>query len=439
MLQVACTFMRSHRLAAAATALALLVPLAACSGSSDAGSAPTTTAKPTSSGSKGSTTTTAPAAEAFTGSVEAFYEVPDTLPAGPHGTLIRYQPMDDYDIPGATTYRILYRSESVQGDPIAVSGMASVPTADAPADGRPMITISHGTTGIADACAPSKNPVSTEMSLVGAKLGDRFLLAHTDDEGLGTPGRHPYLVGESEGRSALDAIVAAGQLPDADPGTKLGIAGYSQGGHGALWTSQVARDWTPDLEVVGTFSGAPASEIGVIIAAASQVKGFGMMVIAGLHEAYPDTDLSQVLTPKGIEVLDSVDEGCAGQTFAAVGGYDASEIFVPDGGTSGRWAELANAQNAGSEKTNDAPTLIIHSNADGTVPTFFIDQVTARMCANDQVVDRRDIDGGGHTEAAIPAYETAIPWLEARFAADGTAGASDADAATAVEDTCSTT
>ena len=408
MLQVACNIVRTHRFAPL-LALALAFGAVGCSsaGGSDGGA---TTAAAT------STTTTTAVAAAYEG--DDFYAVPDPLPEGPHGTLIRYQPMDDYAVPGATTYRILYLSESLAGDPIAVSGMASVPTADAPADGRPMITISHGTTGIADACAPSKHPKSTEMTLVGAKLGETFLIAHTDDEGLGTPGRHPYLVGESEGRSAIDAILAAGQLPDAHPGSKLAIAGYSQGGHGALWTSQVAAEWAPDLEVVGTFSGAPASEIGVIIAAASKVRGFGAMTIAGIHAAYPDTDLSEILTPKGIELLDAVDTGCAGETFRAFGSGDAADIFVPDGGNSGEWSKLANAQNAGSEKTNDAPTLIIHSTGDQTVPSFFIDQVVGRMCANGQVVERRDIDGGGHTQAAIPAYDQAMTWVQERFEAD---------------------
>ena len=39
-----------------------------------------------------------------------------------------------------------------------------------------------------------------------------YVVAATDYEGLGTPGVHPYLVGESEGRSVLDAARAARAL-----------------------------------------------------------------------------------------------------------------------------------------------------------------------------------------------------------------------------------
>ena len=129
----------------------------------------------------------------------------------------------------------------------------------------PILTIAHGTTGIADACAPSTGPARTELALMGPAIDAGYLVAMSDYEGLGTPGRHPYLVGESEGRGVLDAARAAGQLPDADPGEQLAIFGYSQGGHGALWAGQLAPEWTPELELVGTVAGAPATEMPVIV------------------------------------------------------------------------------------------------------------------------------------------------------------------------------
>ena len=326
-----------------------------------------------------------------------------------------------FNVPNATSLQtgysqIMYTSESIAGDPIVVTGIASVPTADAPDDGWPMITISHGTTGIADECAPSKDPKLSEFSMTARSVGDRFLIAATDYEGLGTPGRHPYLVGESEGRSSIDALLAARQLPDAHGGTRFATAGYSQGGHGSLWASQVAADWAPDLDLVGTFAGAPASEVGLILAA-----------------AYPDeADPADFLTPKGVELLDAVDTGCATDTFKAIAGIPVEELIKPDA-FSGAWRDLALAQDAGQEKTNDAPVLIIHSTGDGTVPLIFTQALEKRMCANGQAVERRLIDGGGHGAAAVPAYQQALPWIEARFSGDGPL---EGDPATAVTNDC---
>jgi hypothetical protein len=399
-----------RRRVAALVAACTLLPLAAgCSGSSGASEADRTTT------SAAATTTTRPAGP-FTG--DDFYAVPDPLPSGPHGTLIRYQRSPGYQLGGTVTYRIMYLSESVGGDPIAVTGTATVPTAKAPPGGRPMLTIAHGTTGIGDECAPSKHPQATELTLAGRRLAPRYLLAMSDYEGLGTPGRHPYLVGESEGRSVIDAILAAGQLPNADPGKRVAIAGYSQGGHGALWASQVAADWAPDLEVVGTFAGAPASEVGVILAAAPRLPsaGFAYMVIAGIAAAYPEADPADFLTPKGVEVLGAVDESCRG-VFAATAGIPVDQLVRPDGAANPTWDRLGHAQDAGQRKTNDAPTLLIHSKGDHLVPLAFSELVEKRMCDNGQVVERRVIDEGDHTPAAIPAYDAALTWIEDRFAA----------------------
>lgn len=412
--------MRATRLAAASVAAACLVlSLASCSGSSESGAAAPKDGDAASTTTTTATMTESPTAEAYDGDAKGFYDVPDPLPAGPHGTLIRYEQVEEPSFAGATTYKIMYLSESVGGDPIAVTGLASVPTAKAPEGGRPMITIAHGTTGIADECSPSVTDKNAEMGLVESKVSKEYLVAATDYEGLGTPGRHPYLVGESEGRSTIDAALATGQLPDADPGTELGIVGYSQGGHGALWANQVAAEWAPDLEVVGTFSGAPASEIGVILAAANRVKGFGIMVIAGINAAYPDAKLDAILTPEGQEVLKSVDEGCVGDVFDAAGAAKG-DLFVPDGGQTAPWSDLGKEQDAGAEKTNDAPILLIHSNEDQTVPTFFIDQVEARMCANGQVVQRVDLPTGNHTSAAVPAYDQAMVWMQQLFEGNDT-------------------
>jgi len=242
-------------------------------------------------------------------------------------------------------------------------------------------------------------------------------------------------VGESEGRSSIDALLAARQLPDAHGGTRFATAGYSQGGHGSLWASQVAADWAPDLDLVGTFAGAPASEVGLILAAAPRLPqgGFAYMIVAGLAAAYPDeADPADFLTPKGVELLDAVDTGCATDTFKAIAGIPVEELIKPDA-FSGAWRDLALAQDAGQEKTNDAPVLIIHSTGDGTVPLIFTQALEKRMCANGQAVERRLIDGGGHGAAAVPAYQQALPWIEARFSGDGPL---EGDPATAVTNDC---
>ena len=68
------------------------------------------------------------------------------------------------------------------------------------------------------------------------------------------------LVGVSEGRSMLDAGRAARQIPGIYVAEPTAITGFSQGGHAALWAAQLAAEWTPEQQIIGTVVGAPASE-----------------------------------------------------------------------------------------------------------------------------------------------------------------------------------
>jgi len=409
-----------------------------------------------------------PTAVTTTGSL---YAVPDPIPDSPHGTLLKYQEVTPSSVDGARTYRIMYSSQSVAGRPIVVTGVALVPLVAAPADGRVTLTIAHGTTGVADECAPSKEAQGLEIagmgpvakqgwlvaltdyeglgtpgrhpylvgesegrSVIDAALAVRslpgleiagmgpvakqgWLVALTDYEGLGTPGRHPYLVGESEGRSVIDAALAVRSLPGADAGDKLAIAGYSQGGHGALWAGQVAPEWAPDLKVVGTFAGAPATENDVILKAAARlpINGFSFMMVAGYQAAYPDADPAKVLTPAGLAKLDAVDTGCTAEVFKATAG-DPGELFRTDGTDNPPWSTLMAENNPGNTRV-DSPVLIIHSDDDSTVPIGLSAALFARMCKNGQVVERRVLEkAGGHIGAAVPAYVAGIAWLQDRVA-----------------------
>ncbi len=415
-----------RRVIAASTAILTGMAVAgACStaAGTGAGSTPGTVAGGSPAAGTSNASGTTPAAATPTAATatevtidDALYAPLEPVPAGPHGTLLRYQRIEPSLAPAATTFRILYRSESLKGQPIVVTGLVLVPTAPAPAGGRPVLTLAHGTTGVADDCAPSRRPKRSEVAAMDLPVERGWLVVGTDYEGLGTPGRHPYLVGESEGRSVLDAALAARALPGADAGPRVGIAGYSQGGHGSAWAHQIAPTWTPELEVVGTFAGAPATEIDLIMKAAAitPINGFAMMIVAGYAEAYPEADPDLVLTAKGKATLGAVDTGCTADVFKAAAGNPA-DYFKPEGLATAPWSTLAAANNAGQSATKD-PVLIIHSDQDTTVPVGLSAVLHDRMCSVGQVVERRVLVGGGnHIQAAVPAYTEGLMWLADRF------------------------
>jgi hypothetical protein len=207
---------RSRRL------LLLLVPLAVVACSDDGGGPGDDAAAATSSAA-------ASASVVQVAPEEDIYALADDLQPGEPGDVIAVQEVPGVDI-GGTVLRVLHHSRSLEGEDIAVSGLIVSPTGEAPSGGRPVLSWAHGTTGIADECAPSKDRGSLS-GLAEPFLERGMVVAATDYEGLGTPGRHPYIAGESEGRGTLDIVRAARNLQERTGASeRVVIWGHSQGG-----------------------------------------------------------------------------------------------------------------------------------------------------------------------------------------------------------------
>src|SRR5918992_1023642 len=144
------------------------------------------------------------------------YKPPKNLRSYDHGDLIWARRVENALPQASRTWTLLYRSTSVRGKAIGVSGFVMLPKGKPPKGGWPVVSWAHGTSGIADSCAPSRDPDGdyTEYAApqFGAWLRAGYAIANTDYEGLGTPGVHPYLVGRSEGRGVVDIVRASRQL-----------------------------------------------------------------------------------------------------------------------------------------------------------------------------------------------------------------------------------
>src|SRR5664280_2045282 len=194
--------------------------------------------------------------------LEGFYTSPDPLTAAAPGSIVRSEPIPDAVglPPQAIAYRVLYHSESITGADIAVSGTVVIPGGPPPVAGYPIVTWAHGTTGLADACAPSKQGVGT-VPYLSQFIDEGMIVAATDYQGLGTPGIHPYLVGQSEGQAVLDAARAARNLAGSIASDSVIIFGHSQGGQAALFAGQISHLYAPDLFVAGVVAVAPVSSL----------------------------------------------------------------------------------------------------------------------------------------------------------------------------------
>ncbi|PWW60351.1 secretory lipase [Actinokineospora spheciospongiae] len=309
------------------------------------------------------------AAEAPQGPIgDAFYTPPNPLPPGNNGDVIWWR-----EIPGkagAKAYLVLYRSESATGQPIAVSGRVFVPQAAWTGSGpRPIVSTAPGTRGIGDSCAPSKY-LDYEAPFTDPLLQKGYAIATTDYEGLGTPGTHTYVVGQSEGRSVIDAARAATRLSATGltAGGPIAFAGYSQGGGGAAWAGELAPSYAPDLNVVGIAAGGTPADLNEVAKSLDGSLGFGFLLLAslGLNSAYPELDLPSYLNDKGKELYATKQGVCVdavfGYAFQKISDYTTTNpLNVPE------WQAKLAENRLGKVKPN-APVFLYHGLVDEIIP-----------------------------------------------------------------------
>jgi pimeloyl-ACP methyl ester carboxylesterase len=356
-----------------------------------------------------------------------FYTPPKTLPAGSHGTPIWQRKLTGKAVlkSAKANTLLLYRSTSVAGKTIAVSGTVAVPKGKAPKAGWPVITWAHGTVGIADACAPSRVGMQAnyDSPLLNDWLKAGYAVVRTDYEGLGTPGEHPYLIGTSEGRSVLDMARAARKL-DSSLGKRVLIAGHSQGGQAALFASALAKQWAPDLTLRGTLAFAPVSHLSTQAAAirgvttAGGISGLAAMIIRGIDIANPGLKISKLLGDRAKTLYPQLDKRCLdginkSDSFGAIAPAD---LFRSDVNLDPIVAALREDADPDALKV-PGPVLIEQGKADTTVFGLLTDQLVGELKTNGADVTYKtyeNVNHGGAVTDKAPATD-AKSWVKKRF------------------------
>jgi pimeloyl-ACP methyl ester carboxylesterase len=268
------------------------------------------------------------------------YKPPSNLKSYGHGDLIWARKVANPLPQAGRTWTLLYRSTSVRGKAIGVSGFVLLPKGKPPKGGWPVVSWAHGTSGIADSCAPSRDPQGPYTGYLarqfGAWLRAGYAIANTDYEGLGTPGVHPYLVGRSEGRGVVDIVRASRQL-DGRLARRYVIAGHSQGGHAALFAAALAPKRAPELRLRGVAAYAPASHLDLLSRALpsftspSGLSGLAALVVRGISSVYPQIKPSQIASDRALPLLPQVDKVCLGALNApsSFGGIAPADLVRP--------------------------------------------------------------------------------------------------------------
>jgi alpha-beta hydrolase superfamily lysophospholipase len=376
--------------------------LAACSGGGSGGGAPT---------SGGAAPVAAPERPP-----EGFYAVPDPLPPGPPGALVRATPIAGPPLlPGSRAWAVLYHSRDFDGRDVAVSGLVVVPPGAAPPGGRPLVVWGHGSVGLADRCAPSRGGV---MAAFGPWLGDQLqqdlVVTATDYQGLGTPGPARSLIGLSAGRAVLDVARAARGLQAAGAGRRVVLAGHSEGGHAVLWAAELARSYAPELQVLGVAATAPGAELATTLKLSrlrpAAVTSGAMLLVVAWSDAYRVP--SDVLTPAGRRAVDRVRTRCLLELAKEPA---TPTVRLGDLLTTPPWPALL-ARNSPGHAATPAPILIAQGADDEVVVPAATGALVGRLCRAGDAVELRAYQHTGHFDIPKVAAGDVAAWIGDRVA-----------------------
>ena len=330
--------------------------------------------------------------------------------------------------PGSTATRILYASTAPDGRPVAISGLVIVPSKPAPPSGRPIVAWLHPTTGVATACAPTLGPAPFgQIQGLPEFLAAGYVVVATDYAGLGNPGTHPYLVGASEARAALDSVRAAIRLPGTRAGSRFAAWGHSQGGHAALFTAQFAASYAPELQLVGAAAAAPATNLAALIEQPGRDPLWGGLLSYAVWSwsRVFNADPGGVIPPGGHPTIEATARICLEsaaelQQLQTASAPLSSVQVTPDKA----WQALLNG-NAPSPQRIATPVFLAQGDEDPVIVPALTHEFARRLCQAQTPVRYHAMSGVDHYTAAVRSAAAAAVWIAGRFA--GTPPENDCD------------
>jgi alpha-beta hydrolase superfamily lysophospholipase len=353
----------------------------------------------------------------------AFYDATAGELAGPPGSLIRSEPML-FAPAGAQAFRVLYRSVGMHGEPIAVSGVIIVPAGPAPAGGRPIVAWAHPTTGVVPHCAPSLAIfVFQQMAGLRELIERGAVVAATDYPGLGTPGPHPYLVGNSEARAVIDSVRAARALPGVGNGNSFAVWGHSQGGQASLYTGLIAKSYAPELQLVGVAAAAPATSLVTLMGDDFKTvggKNLTAMTLWSWSRVY-GAPIDKVVVPEAMPIVDRLSTECIESIFDILERQKTEKpleqnfLSVGNIATVEPWRSLA-IRNTPGTLSPQIPLFLAQGTTDNIVRPEVTRAYLQQQCKAGSKVTMMWVPGVGHGLVARDSADAAVGWMMDRFA-----------------------
>ena len=341
-----------------------------------------------------------------------------------------------------------YKMLGVDNKEVMATALVFVPKTPEPANGWPIVAWAHGTTGVADKCAPSQQGLNGTQYLLQKLLAAGYVVVAPDYEGLGEPSgkeSHPFLNLKSEAYSITDAVVATRNYLDKQ-GKKTArqwvTVGHSQGGHAALGAAQYAS--RAQLDYKGTVAIAPASNLAAIllggeaavanypaniqIPVLASLDTFTSLIVAGLQGHNVSVSYNDVFKPDTAKIAPIAETECSSTVGDDLG--EGMEIYAAKNSNSlmgyGRNQDnFMNLPVISNFLTKDSqplltkvstPVIIYQGEKDATVPKAATDLLKASAEAKGTKIEYKTDPEWTHTTAYTANFDKFVANVGTLFA-----------------------
>jgi Secretory lipase len=349
--------------------------------------------------------------------------------APPAGTVVSAKPLErDLWIPGTTAraFKLTYRTSDARGRRALSTGMVFVPKGRAPRGGWPVISWAHGTSGLADRCAPSRvGPAlpRRDRPYLANWMREGYAIVASDYAGLGTRGLPAYLNGRSEAHNIVDMVKAA-RAHARGLARKWVVIGQSQGGGAAIYTARYAsRYGGRALDYRGAVgTGTPAYIENVILALEPGLVTVGpattayfAYTLASLRDAYPELGVNDVLTATGRRFLRLAERQCVFDFERSLRGAEVGGWFTRPVRELPNFERTIRRYMAMPESGFDKPFFMGHGRNDNDVPFGLTAAYADALRENDQPLTFRAYDAD-HSGALLRSQRDTHPFVRRLFA-----------------------
>lgn len=356
----------------------------------------------------------------FQAKLQPFYTPPPVPEKSSPGDLLREEVFETSALTYGTAHRVLYVTNLSDGKKVAASGTIFVPEGPAPKQGRKIVAWAHGTVGMVDSCAPSRQETpGANITWLNDTMKKGWIVAATDYYGLGTPGTERFLIGQDQSRDVLNSVRAAQKIQRSGAGNEFVLFGLSQGGQTVLATAHVAGSYAPELKLLGVVAAGPAAQLTELIEEQYK-KAIGWVIGPEIAKAwpiiYPSLDLKGALSKAGETNYERIAGNCIaeGTVEAVIRNFFRQQFFDVNPLSISSWKKALTDQTQNPLSKN-IPLLVVQSLSDVVVLPDTTALYVKRSCEASSNISTLWLKDVAHQNTANVAGPQIVSWITDRF------------------------